>query len=137
MVVRCHPPLKSKALCNSKNLAKKTNSKERLYFIKAQIPESLLAEKKEISYNIQQVWRRNQNKNTEEKEKYKVKNGVLYVNEISLQKQVQPPKFAELFPDKAEQEKMVVFRSDTREGEHIYSHFCQGVRPGGGFKGIS
>ena len=106
MVVRCVPKLKARVLENSKNLAKKRNGNNRKFFVNAQIPESALAIKKEIAHNIRSVRDRNKNKNEEDKEEYKVRGNVLFVNDTPIVKHIQPPKFDDLLVEHTEQEKM-------------------------------
>ena len=106
MVVRCMPKLKDLLLQNSKKLATKVNKHNRKYYVNPQVPEHILAEKKERSYQIQQVEETNKTLADDMKLRYSIKNRVLYVNDTPQNKTVYPPTFGDILPEYQEQEKM-------------------------------
>ena len=106
MVVRCHPKLRQKVLNKKKTLNKKTNSKGRPYYVNQQVPEALVAQQKELTYNIGKIKRANSKKAEQLRDTFKVKQGKLVVNGEPFEKVVKTPKVSELFAGKVEQDKM-------------------------------
>ena len=107
MVVRCSPAAKQKMLDNSKKLAKKTNANGGSFYINQQIPESVMAEKKNIAHEIKRIRDGNKDLPLQQRTRYRVKNRVLYIEGKPVQKAIAPPSIRDMIPDTiAEQEKM-------------------------------
>ena len=106
MIVRCHPRLKANILANAKNLKDLKNDKGDAFYINQQVPEFIIAEKKELSHTIRKIKTANEGKPPNQKVKYSVKRKKLFINDVPVVKAVQPPTVAELFTDGGEQEKI-------------------------------
>ena len=118
MVVRCTPGLKSRILANKKKLRSKVNANDQYYYVNAQIPESRVAERREIAHKIKEIKGSNEGKTPDQRTKFKLQGQKLIIGDQPMIKQVKPPAFEELFPDMAEQERMEKIKlwySDPRQ----------------------
>ena len=105
MVVSCAPELKDRVLTNSKVLSGKKNPLDRPYFVNQQLPEELIAQRKDVSHAIKKIRETNQGKPLNLKKKFNVKRRVLYVDGQPVKKVIYPPKVNDLFVQKGEQDK--------------------------------
>ena len=118
MLVQCTPLLRERILTSSKNLYKKMNAAEKPYFVNQQIPENVLAQKRENAYKIKKIKEENKNKPIKLRTPFKVKNNKLFVEGYPDDKLVVPPQFGDLFADTQEQDKMEKIKmwySDSKE----------------------
>ena len=105
MFIKCHPKLRQKILSKTKLLKGKHNSKGQAFFVNQQVPETIAAEKHEMSYAIKTVRDNNSGKTPDQRSKYRIKNRILYVDDNPQMKPVSPPTVSKLFVQKGEQEK--------------------------------
>ena len=105
MVVKCSPTFKDQVLANTKVLAKQKNEHDQPFFVNQQLPEALIAEKREVALAIKKIKEQNAGKTPNLKKKYTVKKRVLYVDGNPVKKVVHPPTVEDLFVQKGEQDK--------------------------------
>ena len=106
IVVKCHPKLTQRALKNTKNLKDLQNAEDKPCYVNRQVPEHVLAKKKNISHAIRKVKVQNAGKPIGQRPKIALKKNKLFVNDNLVESAIQPPEVKDLFPDKTEQDKM-------------------------------
>ena len=118
ITARCHPKIVNLATAKSSKLKEKTNTNGQSYYLNRQLPEAVLAEKKEISHAIGKIKKTNQGKTFNQRTKYQVKDKQLFVDDAPVQKQLVLPTVEEMFPQNAEQQKIDKVKfwfSDSKE----------------------
>ena len=106
MIARCTPRLRDKILQNSKNLAKKVNINDQPMYVNLQVPENMVAERRENSAQIKKIKETNIGKPFKLRTSYHFQNRKMFVDGYPLQKLVKSPQLDDLLPEVQEQEKM-------------------------------
>ena len=118
MVVKLDNDLKDSVLKKKPELKEKTNEFGKGFYISKQIPDEWAEQQRELNESIRKAKAVNDSKEDgAEKDSIQVKNRNLYINKEPQKKLLAVPKPAELFVEKAEQDKidrMKLYSSDIK-----------------------
>ena len=107
MIASLNMEFKETVLSNRKVLKDKKNKDGKFYSIDTQLPDEWTEQRREMRETKQKAKAINKHKKPEEKkDEIKVVDRQVYVNDVLQTKPLYPPKIQELFPNKAEQDKI-------------------------------
>ena len=107
MKVQLHSDLRELVLANKKNLKGKKNANKHFYSVCKLLPDEWSEQRRELQQAVFKAHHANDNKDeTQEKDRIEIKNRTLFINKVPQKKLLQPPKIADLFPERGEQEKI-------------------------------
>ena len=128
MVVRCYPELKQRVLDNVRTLRGVKNDKGQCYYVNKQLPEALVEQDRETRSHIKEIKQKEEGMQNDQKTKIEVRSGSLTLFEQrNSEKKVQSPTTLDLFPGKAERDKIdkIKISSDTHGEEAANSLHMQ------------